>query len=63
RLESGRSTTHTFESAGAYEYYCTIHGKATMCGVVVVGGASYDGTLPCQDSDTTTTSGDDGGYY
>ena len=48
-LGSGDSTTYTFEESGAYEYFCSIHGKSTMCGVVIVGDVSYDGTLPCAD--------------
>jgi len=55
-LSNGQSTTHTFDSEGAYEYYCTVHGESSMCGVVVVGGVSYDGSLPCQDD------GGGGGY-
>ncbi|MFB6138055.1 MAG: plastocyanin/azurin family copper-binding protein [Halobacteriaceae archaeon] len=46
-LGAGESASHTFQSAGAYEYYCTIHGQSSMCGVVVVGDVSYDGDLPC----------------
>jgi plastocyanin len=42
------SAAYTFEQAGAYEYYCSIHGRASMCGVVVVGDASHDATLPCE---------------
>lgn len=57
-LGSDESTTHTFDSDGIYEYNCTIHGEGTMCGVVVVGGVSYDGSLPCQGD----SSGGDGGY-
>lgn len=48
-LSNGQSTTHIFESEGVYEYYCTIHGESSMCGVVIVGDVSYDGSLPCQD--------------
>ncbi|MFB6217674.1 MAG: plastocyanin/azurin family copper-binding protein [Halobacteriaceae archaeon] len=48
-VESGETVSHTFDSAGVYEYYCTIHGSGTMCGVVLVGDVTYDGSLPCQD--------------
>ena len=48
-VPAGESVTHTFESAGAYEYFCTIHGEASMCGVVLVGDASLDASLPCED--------------
>lgn len=49
-LDGGVSVSRTFDSAGVYEYYCTIHGEGTMCGVVVVGDTSYSGSLPCQGS-------------
>lgn len=68
-LASGETATHAFDSAGVYEYYCTIHGEGEMCGAVVVGDASMDWTLPCQDGGGTKTGGDgdggddDGGYY
>lgn len=55
-LEQGDTTTFTFDSAGVYEYYCTIHGRSTMCGAVLVGDVSLDQSLPCEESD------DDGGY-
>ena len=48
-LAAGESTTHTFEEAGVYEYYCTIHGKGNMCGAVLVGDVSLDQSLPCED--------------
>lgn len=57
-LAGGESTTYTFDSEGAFEYYCTIHGLNTMCGVVVVGDISYNGGPPCQGDDD----GDGGGY-
>lgn len=49
-LSAGSSTSYTFESEGVYEYYCTIHGDGSMCGVVLVGDASLDADLPCEDS-------------
>ena len=66
-VSSGGSVTHTFDGEGVYEYYCTIHGESTMCGVVLVGGSSLDETLPCEGGDgegneTTTSGGGDGGY-
>ncbi|WP_396611051.1 plastocyanin/azurin family copper-binding protein [Haloferax sp. S1W] len=75
QVPGGGSVSHTFDSPGIYEYYCTIHGDGTMCGAVLVGGASLDKSLPCED-DTSDGGGDtdgggdddgdgddDGGYY
>jgi plastocyanin len=56
-LPGGARTTYTFEEAGVYEYYCTIHGKGGMCGAVVVGDASLDASLPCEEGGKTTTTG------
>lgn len=47
-ISAGGTATHTFESAGAYEYYCAIHGQNAMCGVVLVGDADKPGPLPCE---------------
>ena len=47
-LEEDEEASYTFDQAGTYEYYCTIHGKSTMCGVVLVGDASRAGPLPCE---------------
>lgn len=47
-LGGGESTTYTFEDAGIYEYYCTIHGESNMCGVVLVGDVTLDQDLPCE---------------
>jgi plastocyanin len=47
-FEGGESLSYTFEESGVYEYYCTIHGKASMCGVVLVGDATLDQKLPCE---------------
>lgn len=59
RVSGGGSETRTFEERGVYEYTCTIHGKSTMCGAVLVGGATLEKSLPCSGG------GDDGdgGYY
>ena len=46
-LGGGESVSHTFESAGVYEYLCTIHGQTSMCGVVLVGDAALEESLPC----------------
>lgn len=59
---AGERASHTFEAAGIYEYYCTIHGESTMCGVVLAGDASFDGSLPCDSSDGEG-GGPGGGYY
>jgi plastocyanin len=45
---NGGQAKHTFEEAGVYEYYCSIHGKSEMCGVVLVGDVSLDASLPCE---------------
>ncbi|WP_435120038.1 cupredoxin domain-containing protein [Halolamina sp. C58] len=55
-LSGGESTTFTFEEQGVYEYYCTIHGES-MCGAVLVGGATLEPSLPCE------SGGDDGDRY
>ncbi|MFB6070266.1 MAG: plastocyanin/azurin family copper-binding protein [Halanaeroarchaeum sp.] len=47
---SGERVTYTFEERGAYEYVGAKHGKGEMCGVVVVGGVTYDVVLPCSGS-------------
>lgn len=46
-LGSRGSTSRTFDAAGVYEYYCTIHGEG-MCGAVLVGDATLDAALPCE---------------
>ncbi|MFB6254464.1 MAG: plastocyanin/azurin family copper-binding protein [Halobacteriaceae archaeon] len=57
QVSAGGSTTFTFDQNGVYEYYCTIHGKGSMCGAVLVGGATLDKSLPCGGG------GNGGGYY
>jgi len=47
-VSGGGTTTYTFDEAGAYEYFCSIHGAPAMCGVVLVGGAGKPGELPCE---------------
>lgn len=47
-LAPGDSTTRTFESAGIYEYYCSIHGESSMCGVILVGDVTLSKDLPCE---------------
>ncbi len=54
-LAGGGRTTYSFDQAGVYHYYCTIHGEGTMCGAILVGGATLEDTLPC--------GSDDGGGY
>lgn len=53
-FEGGDSLSYTFESPGIYEYYCTIHGKSSMCGVILVGDVSLDKSLPCKSGSTET---------
>lgn len=48
-LGSGETASHTFGEAGVYEYNCKIHGKHTMCGVVLVGDATLNASLPCEE--------------
>lgn len=52
-VQSGQSVTYTFENEGIYEYYCDVHGKSSMCGAILVGGATLSKELPCAG----------GGYY
>jgi len=47
-VSEGGVITYTFEAAGTYEYFCSVHGKDSMCGVVLVGDASRAGPLPCE---------------
>ena len=44
-MPTGRSYSHTFASAGTYNYFCAIHGAATMSGSVTVGGTTPDSVL------------------
>ena len=68
-VPGGGRVTHTFDESGVYEYYCTVHGDSSMCGVVLVGGASLDQSLPCESGDgggggeDEGGEDDDGGYY
>lgn len=45
--EREQTASHTFEEPGVYEYYSKGDGKGSFCGVVLVGDASLDGSLPC----------------
>lgn len=47
-LGGADTTSYTFDSSGVYEYYCDIHGRAQMCGAILVGGATLDQDLPCE---------------
>lgn len=59
-LPGGAARTVTFDEAGVYQYYCTIHGEASMCGAVLVGDVSLaSGALPCESGGDDE---DDGGY-
>ncbi|MFB6173621.1 MAG: plastocyanin/azurin family copper-binding protein [Halobacteriales archaeon] len=49
RVSGDGSVTHTFEERGVYEFYCTINHEPTMCGAVLVGGATLDGAPPCSE--------------
>lgn len=47
-ISGGEEVAHTFQESGIYEYYCTLHGETSMCGVVVVGDVTLEETLPCE---------------
>ena len=47
-LGDGDIVTHRFEEPGVYEYYCSIRGKGTTCGAVLVGDVELPGSLPCE---------------
>lgn len=47
-LSGGEQATYTFDEAGVYEYYCSIHGKGTMCGAILVGDVSLEQNMPCE---------------
>lgn len=40
-------STH-FHEKGVYEYYCSIHGRESHCGAVLVGDVELPGSLPCE---------------
>jgi plastocyanin len=47
-FDSGKTYTFAFKKPGRYPYFCQLHGAAGgvgMVGVIVVGNASYNGTL------------------
>jgi plastocyanin len=45
--EEGDQVSHTFDSAGVYEYYDREEGRECRCGVVLVGDVDAPGALPC----------------
>ena len=47
-VPAGEETRIGFGDPGIYEYGCTLHGKATACGVVLVGEVSLEDRLPCE---------------
>lgn len=47
-FSGGETLSYTFEEAGVYEYYCSIHGETSMCGAVLVGDVSLEQDLPCE---------------
>ncbi|MFB6143432.1 MAG: plastocyanin/azurin family copper-binding protein [Halorientalis sp.] len=49
-LRRNDTVQYTFQERGAYEFFCTVHGESSMCGVVLVGGAAKPGPLPCEDA-------------
>ncbi len=63
RLDAGKSASFVMRDEGVYEYYCSIHGRDSMCGVILVGDVSPAGPLPCQeDGETDDGETDDGAY-
>jgi plastocyanin len=48
RLSSGARVEYTFEEPGVYQYLCTIHGRRSMCGAVLVGDVSLSSSMPCE---------------
>jgi len=52
-IASAETAEFTFKEYGKYEYYCSIHGKETMCGVVIVNttgsSLSFSSNLPCEE--------------
>jgi plastocyanin len=48
RLSGGASVEYTFEESGVYQYLCTIHGRRSMCGAVLVGDVSSPPSMPCE---------------
>ena len=38
---------YTFDEEGVYQYYDVISTPMRQCGMVLVGGAEWDGMLPC----------------
>lgn len=61
QIAGGESASFTFDDAGVYEFYCTVHGESTMCGAVLVGDVSASGSLPCDDG--SGSGGGGGGVY
>lgn len=49
-VPAGERITQTFEESGVYQFYCSNHGQSSMCGAVLVGDASLDAAMPCEDS-------------
>ena len=47
-LGNGETVTHRFEEQGVYEFYCSVSGKETTCGAVLVGDVELSGSLPCE---------------
>ncbi len=60
-VPAGERVTHTFEESGVYQFYCSVHGEGSMCGAVLVGDASLDAAMPCEDS--SGGGGGGGGMY
>ncbi|WP_227356061.1 cupredoxin domain-containing protein [Haladaptatus salinisoli] len=46
-LRPDDSVVYTFDDAGIYEYFCSLHGEE-MCGAILVGDVSLDASLPCE---------------
>ncbi|WP_323190356.1 plastocyanin/azurin family copper-binding protein [Halostella sp. PRR32] len=48
QLAPDGNAAHSFDFEGIYEYYCSNHGRGTMCGLVLVGDVSEDEDMPCE---------------
>lgn len=47
-FDRGGSVRYRFGSQGVYAYFSPTWGRSTSCGLVRVGGAAFDGDLPCE---------------
>lgn len=62
QISAGKSFSMTFNGAGTYTYYCTVHGYAVMHGTVTVSAASSSGSSSSSGAVTTPATGADPGW-